>query len=437
MYSRSDGEGKFPKVFNTLLYRLFLSSVGERYTYQNRRRIYSWKRDLNSSMLESFVYGRSNGIFPFSLASLYYKSERIDQMKDVDNRSSPSGFIYGMSSLQSMIRSCMPDLGFVGVTPVSTSLDSNNNNKKTDHIYLMGADPPSSPSSSTSGKDSNADAERKREKGVFVTLLMSGSSAMIGATTVFPIDKVKTRLQSSRKKQPNIAKALVRMLGSIFRKEGFRGLYRGLLPQLVGITPEKALKLTVNDFLRRFIRDRSPDKSLNFTGELLAGIGTGCIQISITNPYEVVKIRMQMQKPGDEKKGIIRLIRELGFRGLYRGLPATFFRDVPFNALYFTSYAFFRNHLAGEDGSVGIKEHILGASGAGILAAALDTPADTIKTRLQSGKYNYTGFWNALTTILREEGASALLKGMLPRVLIISPLFAITFASFEVMKRIF
>ena len=31
----------------------------------------------------------------------------------------------------------------------------------------------------------------------------------------------------------------------VVRYEGFFGLYRGLLPQLVGVAPEKAIKLTV------------------------------------------------------------------------------------------------------------------------------------------------------------------------------------------------
>ena len=32
----------------------------------------------------------------------------------------------------------------------------------------------------------------------------------------------------------------------VIRHEGFRGLYRGLPPQLVGVAPEKAIKLTVS-----------------------------------------------------------------------------------------------------------------------------------------------------------------------------------------------
>ena len=36
----------------------------------------------------------------------------------------------------------------------------------------------------------------------------------------------------------------------VVRHEGIIGLYRGLLPQLVGVAPEKAIKLSVNDLLR-------------------------------------------------------------------------------------------------------------------------------------------------------------------------------------------
>lgn len=35
----------------------------------------------------------------------------------------------------------------------------------------------------------------------------------------------------------------------VVRHEGFLGLYRGLAPQLVGVAPEKAIKLTVSRWL--------------------------------------------------------------------------------------------------------------------------------------------------------------------------------------------
>jgi solute carrier family 25 (mitochondrial aspartate/glutamate transporter), member 12/13 len=35
----------------------------------------------------------------------------------------------------------------------------------------------------------------------------------------------------------------------VIRHEGFFGLYRGLVPQLIGVAPEKAIKLTVSSLL--------------------------------------------------------------------------------------------------------------------------------------------------------------------------------------------
>lgn len=55
----------------------------------------------------------------------------------------------------------------------------------------------------------------------------------------------------------------------VIRHEGVHGLYRGLVPQLLGVAPEKAIKLTVNDL----VRDKFTDKQGNIErwSEVLAG----------------------------------------------------------------------------------------------------------------------------------------------------------------------
>ena len=65
---------------------------------------------------------------------------------------------------------------------------------------------------------------------------------------VYPIDLVKTRMQNQRV-AVDAGEILYRNSYDCFRKviryEGVLGLYRGLGPQLVGVAPEKAIKLTV------------------------------------------------------------------------------------------------------------------------------------------------------------------------------------------------
>jgi len=73
--------------------------------------------------------------------------------------------------------------------------------------------------------------------------------AAIGATAVYPIDLVKTRMQNQRL-TASIFEVMYRNSFDCFRKvikhEGFFGLYRGLIPQVVGVAPEKAIKLTAS-----------------------------------------------------------------------------------------------------------------------------------------------------------------------------------------------
>ncbi len=89
-------------------------------------------------------------------------------------------------------------------------------------------------------------------KAVLKNLIMGGVAGIIGACCTYPLDLIKTRLQN-QKTLPGgerMYAGVVDCFTKVFRADGFRGLYRGLPAQLVGIAPEKAIKLTVNDTLR-------------------------------------------------------------------------------------------------------------------------------------------------------------------------------------------
>jgi hypothetical protein len=55
---------------------------------------------------------------------------------------------------------------------------------------------------------------------------------------------------------------------TVIAKEGAIGLYRGLVPQLVGVAPEKAIKLTVNDLLRDMFTNRDKVRHFHFQTSL-------------------------------------------------------------------------------------------------------------------------------------------------------------------------
>lgn len=64
----------------------------------------------------------------------------------------------------------------------------------------------------------------------------------------------------------------------VVRNEGFRGLYSGVLPQLIGVAPEKAIKLTVNDLIRGRYSDQQTGK-IWWPHEILAGGSAGACQV--------------------------------------------------------------------------------------------------------------------------------------------------------------
>ncbi len=103
--------------------------------------------------------------------------------------------------------------------------------------------------------------------------------------------------------------------------------------------------------------------------------------------------------------------------------------------MYFSIYPYLKHQFKDENGNLSSFRVLAASAGAGVFAAALDTPADTIKTRLQAGQTKYSGILDCITTTYREEGWRAFTKGLVPRVLIISPLFGITFMVFEQLQR--
>jgi solute carrier family 25 aspartate/glutamate transporter 12/13 len=140
-------------------------------------------------------------------------------------------------------------------------------------------------------------------------------------------------------------------------------------------------------------------------------------QVTFTNPLEIVKIRLQVagELQSVHRPAASEVVRELGFRGLYKGARACFLRDIPFSAIYFPAYAHTKKRFADEHGYNDPKSLFISGLLAGIPAAGLCTPADVVKTRLQvqarKGQTKYNGLTDAFKKIYVEEGWTALWKG--------------------------
>ena len=134
-----------------------------------------------------------------------------------------------------------------------------------------------------------------------------------------------------------------------------------------------------------------------------------------------------------------------GSRALWRGLPPTLWRDVPFSALYWMGYEQLKQRLEATQSNVMSDLQITFVAGAlsGMIAAGLTTPFDVAKTRRQvdAGRANPT-FVDArvpaiLKQIYQQDGLRGLFRGIVPRVAKIGPSCAIMISSYEMGKVFF
>lgn len=280
-------------------------------------------------------------------------------------------------------------------------------------------------------------------------IVNGGIAGIVGVTCVFPIDLVKTRLQS----QSNTNRIYTSMF-DCFRKslksQGLKGMYSGSGVNILLITPEKAIKLTANDYFRHLLTDKNG--KLTLSREMAAGAGAGLCQIIVTTPMELLKIAMQMQSVGPQtskqqqtaSKIALQLVKEKGILGLYKGTFSTMLRDVTFSLIYFPLFANLNNlgpkRKSGE--SVFWVSFISGCF-SGAFAAVAVNPIDVVKTRLQLLKkiegQSYNGVLDAFMKIYKNEGVPAFFKGSAARMMVISPLFGIAqmVYLFEIAEQIF
>ncbi|KAH9453848.1 hypothetical protein MJO29_013282 [Puccinia striiformis f. sp. tritici] len=259
--------------------------------------------------------------------------------------------------------------------------------------------------------------------------MMAG--AMAGTTVdlfFYPIDTLKTRLQSRQ---------------GFMASGGFKGVYKGLGSVAVGSAPGAALFFTTYEYCKRsIIPNLFPSLSNPMVHMISASLGevAACL---VRVPTEVVKQRQQTAAYGSgtsSARALQLVIQQGGFKSLYQGFGITISREVPFSLLQFPLYEKLKSQAAARrslSSSDQLPAHISAVCGsiAGATAAALTTPLDVIKTRIMLTKQKEgarIGITESFARLYREEGWSALWKGIIPRTIWIGLGGAVFLGVYEV-----
>jgi len=317
-------------------------------------------------------------------------------------------------------------------------------------------------------------------------MLASIIGGVVTSAVVTPLDVVKTRLQTQVDKQhhntpshttttttgsgthPNKIrfKGTLDAFSKIYKHEGIFTLWRGLAPSLLMTIPSTTIYFTSYEFLKEKIYNLNKDQGY-YTVPLVAGTIARVISATITSPLELLRTNSQGVVTENHKRlNSITLfkdiIKNVGVKGLWRGLSPTLLRDVPFSALYWANYEVIRAKImisrdptyTRHSKSPFLTNFIAGAT-SGTISAVLTTPIDVIKTRIQmtvqqskvaaaaSGSTTATSTKPVPTSaiyhfkeIIKQEGWKGLTKGMVPRVAKVSPACAIMISTFEWIKSL-
>lgn len=259
----------------------------------------------------------------------------------------------------------------------------------------------------------------------FKEKLLSGAIARgIAQTFLHPVDVVRTRLQAKGVKK--------NWSPIVFTK--------GVIPQIVLAVPAGAIQFLSYEFCKERLQLLLPNVKFQAMRDLLAGAGGALAASVIRVPQEVLKQRIQADIYPNIFVALPTVLREEGIGGLYKGYFATISRDVPWNALSFLFHAQFKRVFARFKKRVPTnRENLFLAGAGGTLAAVIMTPVDVVKTRLMTQRISdavqYKGIIPTLQKILAEEGPGALFKGVVPRVMFLAPLAAITLSLYEGISR--
>uniref|UniRef100_A0A7S0R728 ADP,ATP carrier protein n=1 Tax=Pyramimonas obovata TaxID=1411642 RepID=A0A7S0R728_9CHLO len=208
---------------------------------------------------------------------------------------------------------------------------------------------------------------------------VAGAAAgVFSALLFFPLDLVRTRLIADDKYRAlGVGKAMLH----IAKREGFGGLYRGVLPALISMGPNGAVFYGVYDWLKMStlrarsraqgttLEDLTEDEQVLGTWRMLFhGAIAGAASEASTYPLDLVRRRLQVQTGSFTKRSslirMVRLLREVARKqsplGLYAGLVPSILQVLPSSALgYFTyeSTKFWLEHNFRESHEPPVGEH--------------------------------------------------------------------------------
>jgi len=266
-----------------------------------------------------------------------------------------------------------------------------------------------------------------------------------------------TKIKSALSPPAPVYRGAIDCLTHQIETRGFMSLYQGISAPLLGSMAENAVLFLSYGKVKQMLGEKPGEKDLSLWQLSFAGGVAGAIASFALNPFEVIKVQMQVTNSaaissssagGAVRKynGLIdcvmQTIRNEGIvKGLYRGQTSLLVREIPGNACWYGVYegvCFSQMPEGGTKRDLGISTHLLGGAAAGVAYWTAFYPADTVGSQIRANpEYGSRKFVDVFIEIYKREGWKGLYRGWGITVMRAAPAHALIFAMYEQTMGVF
>jgi len=261
--------------------------------------------------------------------------------------------------------------------------------------------------------------------------LMAG--ALMGGvahTIVAPIERAKLVLQTQ---ESNLAitggkhrrfKGMLDLIFRTVRDEGVLSLWRGNGSSVLRYYPSVALNFSLKDFYRTMLTSgQLHEKPLSKApSNFLAGSLAGCTTLIIIYPLDIAHTRLAAdigKREARQFKGLFHFLKTIhqkdGFKGVYRGLPASLHGMIVHRGLYFGGFDTVKDMMLQDSPHIPFWKRWIVAQAVTTSAGLLSYPLDTVRRRMmmQSGLEHrmYKNTWDCWKKIYKRESVASFYRG--------------------------
>ncbi|EIN10195.1 mitochondrial FAD carrier protein [Punctularia strigosozonata HHB-11173 SS5] len=285
-------------------------------------------------------------------------------------------------------------------------------------------------------------------------------AGVVAVLCMHPLDLLKVKLQvATTPPKGGIGRNIWRSLTDIKHEGGWKGLYRGVVPNIAGNASSWGLYFLLYNYLKRHGTGNDPNNKLSAGKYLMYSAEASAVTAIVTNPIWVVKVRMFTTRPDDPHSyrglwhGLSTIARTDGVRGLWRGTSLALV-GVSNGAIQFMAYEEMKRwgferkkrqfakegkpYTAADD-KLSNTSYTLMSGASKLFALSTTYPYQVIRSRIQNNAttHLYPTIPACIKRTFAEEGFKGFFRGLGTNFVRVLPGTCVTFVVYENLAWLF